>query len=278
MRIASIITCHNRKKNTSDCLTSLTKGKIEYQIDIFITDDGSTDGTSDMIKKNYPNIHLLNGDGNLFWSRGMYTAWKEALKGDFDYYLWLNDDVVLYPNFLDELFDTLQKVGGEAIVSGLIENKDKTEILYGGFDKQKRIVHPSETPSPITFMNGNVVLIPKAIADFIGILDPVYHHDLGDVDYGLRALKAGFKVVATCVPVAYGYKNNYCRVRRWNSTLIGRFRRLYSPLGSNPSLNFYFRRTHFGILNAISYWGYLHVINILPDSIISVLFGNRYID
>lgn len=276
--LAVLLTCHNRINKTRACLNSLKNVQTRHKIGIFITDDASTDGTSDMIKKEFPNVHLLKGDGNLFWSRGMYTAWKEALKDDFDYYLWLNDDVVLYPYFLDELFDTLQKVGGEAIVSGLIEDKDKTEIIYGGFDKQKRIVHSSETPSSITFMNGNVVLITKTIVDSIGIIDPLYHHDLGDVDYGLRALDAGFKVVATCVPVAYGYKNNYCRVRKWNSTLIGRFRRLYCPLGSNPYINFYFRRKHFGFLDAISYWGYLHFINILPDSIIIVLFGDHYTD
>lgn len=277
-KLAVLLTCHNRINKTCACLNSLKNVQMRHKVDIFITDDGSTDGTSDMINKEFPNVLLVKGDGNLFWSRGMFLAWKEALKGGYDYYLWLNDDVVLYPNFLDELFDTLQKVGGEAIVSGLIENKDKTEILYGGFDKQKRIVHPSDKPSPITFMNGNVVLIPEVIVDSIGIIDPVYHHDLGDVDYGLRAIEAGFKVVTTCVPVAYGYKNNYCRVRKWNSTLIERFKRLYSPMGSNPSINFYFRRKHFGILNAVNYWSYLHLINILSDGLIVFLFGGRYVD
>ena len=278
VRIATLLTCHNRKSKTHDCLISLAKVERKCQIDVFLTDDGSTDGTADMIKKEFPEVHLINGDGFLYWNRGMYTAWKEAMKEDYDYFLLLNDDVVLYPFFLDELFHSLEKVGSDAIVSGLIENYTKTEIIYGGYDNQKNIVGPNETPGQITFLNGNVVLIPKVIVDSIGILDPIYLHDLGDVDYGLRAIKAGFDVVATCRPVAYGYKNRYCRVRKWNTSLFSRFKKLYSPLGSNPSINFYHRKKHFGILNAVGYWGYLHFINVLPDRMITLLFGNRYSD
>lgn len=278
MRIAALLTCHNRKEKTKDCLLSLSQVKTEHIIDIYVTDDGSMDGTSEMITNVFPDCSLIQGDGKLFWNRGMYKVWKEALKRDHDFYLWLNDDVVLYPYFIDELLGSLEKAGGNVIVSGLIENEDKTEIIYGGFDKQKRIVGISDTPSRITYMNGNVVLVPKTIVDAIGIIDPVFHHDLGDVDYGLRALEAGFKIVATCNPVAYGYKNNYCRVRKWNSSFLERFKQLYSPIGSNPLLNFYFRKKHFGFLNAIGYWGYLHFINVLPDRMITVLFGNRYTD
>ena len=85
MRIAAIITCHNRKEKTLVCLKSLFQ--IIQNIDVFLTDDGSTDGTSEAVKKIYPQVNIIQGDGNLFWSRGMYIAWKEAVKGGYDYYL-----------------------------------------------------------------------------------------------------------------------------------------------------------------------------------------------
>lgn len=277
MKIAVIITSYNRKEKTRKCLFSLSQIVTEHTFDVYLTEDGSTDGTIEMIQKDYPTVHLIHGDGNLFWNRGMYAAWKEAMKAEYDYYLWLNDDVVLYPYFLEELFDCMRMMGGDAIVSGLIEDQDKSKIIYGGSDSQKRIATPSDRPTIVTFMNGNVVLIPKVIVDAIGILDPVYHHDLGDVDYGLRAIEAGYKVVTTCKPVAYGYENNFCRVRKWNSSLLGRFKKLYSPLGSNPSINFYFKKRHYGFFNAVCYWAFLHFINILPDKLILMMFGDRYI-
>lgn len=278
VRIAALLTCHNRKSKTHDCLMSLAKVERKCQIDVYLTDDGSTDGTADMIKNEFPEVHLIYGDGNLYWSRGMYSSWKEALKGDYDFYLWMNDDIILYVYFLEELFECYKIVGGHAIVSGLIEDINKTEIIYGGCDENKQIIKSGNRPNIITFMNGNVVLIPKSVVDSIGIIDPVFHHDLGDVDYGLSAAEKGIKVVSTRIPIGAGYKNNYCRVRKWNSTLTSRFKRLYSPLGSNPSINFYYRKKHFGFLNAIGYWGYLHFINVLPDWMITLLFGNRYTD
>ena len=275
MKIATLLTCHNRKPKTLACLRSL-QGLIDT--DIFLVDDASTDGTSEAVRKHFPNVHIIEGNGNFFWSRGMYTAWREAMKGDYDYYLWLNDDVELYPFFFQELIECIQYGKNHCIVSGLIENAEKTRILYGGCDEHKQLAQCNQIPTSITFMNGNVVLVPKCVVSEIGIIDPVYHHDLGDVDYGLRALEHGIKVYATRRPVAMGYSNNFCRVRKWHATLKLRFQKLYSPLGSHPRINFYYRKKHFGILNAASYFVFLHILNILPDVVVETVWGELYKD
>ena len=54
--------------------------------------------------------------------------------------------------------------------------------------------------------------------------------------------------------------------------------KLYSPLGSNPRINFYFRKKHFGIIKAITFIIYLFVLNILPDKIINFFWGDTYKD
>ena len=135
-----------------------------------------------------------------------------------------------------------------------------------------------QTNTTIPFMNGNVVLIPKNVVKRIGIIDPVFHHDLGDVDYGLTAQENGIKVYATRIPIAMGYSNDFCRVRKWNTTLFGRFKKLYSPLGSHPKINFYFRRKHFGLINACTYIIFLCVLNILPDNVVEKIWGDLYKD
>lgn len=276
MRLAAIMTCHNRKEKTLACLRSFFS--IQPDAEVFLTDDGCTDGTAEAINKDFPQVHIVKGDGNLFWCRGMYTAWKEAAKGNYDYYLWLNDDIELYPNVMTELMECGKWGGGECVVSGLIESFDHTKILYGGTDSQKRLITSSSEPQPITNMNGNVVLIPQSVVDKIGIINPRLHHDLGDVDYGLTAIENGIKVLATRIPVAAGYSNNFCRVRKWGTNISTRLRKLRSPLGSPSSINFYFRRKHYGLLNASAYWCYLYFINILPDNVIELLFGDTYKD
>jgi GT2 family glycosyltransferase len=276
MNIAAILTCHNRKEKTLNCLSSLLS--VLSDCEVYLTDDNSTDGTIEEINNQFPAIKIIRGNGNLFWNRGMYIAWKQALVDNYDYYLLLNDDVELYPFFFEELMKCNQLGGKYCIVSGLIEDIDKKTIIYGGSDSQKRLLQLAEVLQEITFMNGNVVLVPKEIVDKIGIFDPKFHHDLGDVDYGLTAIEAGIKLFSTRRAIGVGYSNNFCRVRRWNTTIVDRLKKLYSPLGSPPKINFYFRKKHFGIINACLYWLYLHIINILPDKLVTIIWGDLYHD
>ena len=117
----------------------------------------------------------------------------------------------------------------------------------------------------ITLMNGNVVLIPRNVFQKVGNLDKKYHHDLGDIDYGLRANELGIKVYSTKTVIANCQANEINRVRLINSTLINRFKKLYSPTGVNPKLLFYFHKKHYGLLKAILYFIIIHVKNIIPD-------------
>ena len=273
---AAILTVHNRKAKTLTCLSSLFA--IAPAIDVFLTDDASTDGTTEEIAKRFPQVHIIQGDGNLFWTRGMNKAWQEALKGNYQYYLWLNDDVQLFPAIIDELLECEKIGGGTCVVCGIVEDITRTRIIYGGRNANGRLIQPSLQPQDIVLMNGNVVLIPKTVVERIGIMDSHFHHDLGDVDYALTARENGIKVISTRCAVAAGYPNGACRVRKWNTTLTNRFRKLNSPLGSPLAINFYFRKKHFGLLNAVLFNVKLIFLNILPDSIVKMIWGDKYMD
>ena len=172
--IAVIITSHNRKTQTLNCLHALLR--FLPLCDIYLTNDGCTDGTPEIIKEKYPQIHIINGDGNLFWSRGMYVAWKEATTNDYDYYLWLNDDIELYPFFLKELMECEKYGNGKCIISGLVEDENN-KIIYVGTGNHGELNTSAPSPQSVTYMNGNVVLVPKSVVKEIGIIDPFFHHD-----------------------------------------------------------------------------------------------------
>lgn len=278
MKIAALLTCHNRREKTLVCLRSLFAANKNS--DVYLTDDGCTDGTAQAVKAECPNVHIVEGDGTLFWSRGMYTAWKAAIKGDYDYYLWLNDDIRLYPFFLEELFKSYKDAkSSPCIVSGLIGDSNNTQkVIYGGSNDKKRLLGETGEPQDITYMNGNVVLVPRDVVKKIGIIDSVFHHDLGDVDYGLTAKENNIRVVTTTRIIALGYSNNYCRVRKWGTTLKARFQKLNTPLGSPIKLNFYFRKKHFGLFKALAYCAFLIVLNVFPDSTVRCIWGDTYMD
>lgn len=274
---AILLTCFNRKEKTIQCLRSLLK-ITNYKFDIYLVDDSSTDGTSEAISEEFPDVQIIKGNGNLYWSRGMHLAWKTASSSfDYDFYIWINDDIFLYDFGINEIFTCSDSVNNKCIISGIIDNIDnQSEILYGGYDKSGKLILPSNTLQEIYHMNGNVVLIPKEVFKKIGNIDPKYHHDLGDGDYGLRAIKNGIKIYSTRVPIASGTINKISRLRKKNTSLLNRFRTLYSPLGSPPSINFYYRKKHFGIVHAILFFIFQHFLILIPDSLNYYLFKNKY--
>lgn len=274
-KIAVLLTCYNRKEHTLRCLNQLFC--LRKDLEVYVVDDHSSDGTHASISKAFPEVNLIKGKGDLFWNRGMHLAWKHASKQKYDYYLWLNDDVVLYENCFEELFACVGILSNKGIVSGIVESTaDPSKIIYGGTDKQQNILQPNGRLQNISNMNGNVVLVPHAVFEKLGNLDPTFHHDLGDVDYGYRAQKMGISVCSTRTVIAKGQANDVCRIRMPNTTLKKRFKKLHTPLGSPPKLNFYFRKRHFGFLNAFCYCTFLLVLNALPDPLVSLIFGNKY--
>lgn len=273
-RIAVLLTCFNRKEKTLSCLSSLFAALPDC--DVYLVDDGSTDGTSELIRQQFSQVNLIRGDGSLFWSRGMHLAWQTAIKAKaYDYYLWLNDDVVLYSYFWDELTSSLSEANGDSLVVGAIESEDRTTILYGGVDTARKRLTPSGRVQDLYLINGNVVLVPKDIVDRVGIIDPRYHHDLGDLDFGLRVRESGSRVVMTRNAVAYGFENKISRFRKFNVSLSDRFGRLYSPLGANPIIHYYFYRKHFGFLRASARFLFLHFVNLIPDRFYNFIFNSK---
>lgn len=275
--IAVLITCHNRIDVTIRCLSSLYD--IRRDVDVFCVDDNSDDGTYETIKQKYPQVYLFHGDGNLFWCRGMRKAWIEARRmKEYDFYLWLNDDMELYPYAFDEIFDSSEKFHNKAIVSGLVQESKTKDAIYGGYDRQQRLICANGKNNDIFRLNGNFVLIPKYVFERLGFFDEVYHHDIGDVDYGFMAHEVGIPVVSTKVYIGStkeALKNNTLRIRKSDVNIVERFKKLYSPLGAPPFIHYHFIKKHYGIVKAVLYFLYLHIINILPDSIWNIVKSKK---
>lgn len=206
--VAAVLTCFNRKQKTVACLENLFNQALAPDVEVhaYLVDDGSTDGTSEAVKAQFPRVQVLQGNGNLFWNRGMHKAFEAAIKDEHDYYLWLNDDTVLYPNALDTLLNTAKTLieqcrSQNLIVVGSTQDPDTGEGTYGGVVQSRwwhplnhRFIEPDAQPKRCETMNGNCVLISKAVVTLVGNLDPAFSHYAGDYDYGLRATRLGCSV------------------------------------------------------------------------------------
>lgn len=267
-KIAVLLTSYNRCSLTLSCLDSLTKVDVPpgYLLDFFLVDDGSSDGTSQEVNRKYPEVNVIEGDGELYWNRGMYTAWEKASQTyDFDFYLWLNDDTFLYKNSLELLLNTANSVESDSIIVGTICSSENHKIItYGGYDNYGRLDPNGITKECETF-NGNCVLIPKNIFKTIGNLDYVFNHSFGDIEYGLRAKKAGFNLYITATPIGECERNPwppaYLDPKR---TVVERFKIFYSPLGFHPKESFYLNRKYKSIFYASLLSIKLHINVLFP--------------
>lgn len=272
--IAILMTVHNRKEITVRCLNLIKKivDRIsDFEFDYYITNDGCSDGTKEIINERFPEFNIIEGDGNLFWCGGMRLAWKKASETkQYDFYLWVNDDIILYEHSLLEIITLSKVLNDVALICGAF--KDQTgKFTYGGRDMKRNAIIPNGMIQDVYFTNGNLLLIPKSVFNVLGNIPSFYIHDMGDLDYGLRAIKNNIKVVSSLSYLGeceINPKTFYGKGRKMGTSLFNRLKYLYSRKGVNPNIVFRFNLSHFGIKKAVhDYIGALYYIS-LPDKYI----------
>ena len=281
INFAVLMTCHNRKEKTIKCLKALFD-QVDInniRIKVFLVDDGSTDKTSEEVINLFPEVVTIQGNGNLFWARGVALAWKESLKSKeiFDYYLWLNDDTFLYNTAIKQLLDT--QIDKNDIVTGSVCDPDTKLRSYGGTIFTNRFLTPFKyeivdingKPQKIATFNGNAVLIPHSVYEKIGIIDNYFEHAYADVEYSLRALKHDIQILLTAKHIAECKRDNVDHNKIINITLLKKILKLFGR--KEKPLKSWFRLCYKygGVL-----WPIHFVIGYIK-SILKILLEHKYL-
>jgi GT2 family glycosyltransferase len=246
MRLAVLMTCHNRVACTTQSVRALKDQIVPgISLDLFLVDDGSSDGTAQAVINIFPQATILTGDGNLFWCGGMRWAFEQAIKKNYDFYFWLNDDTILDQDALVRMLGAYrgasERLCDAAIIVGSTRDPETGLFSYGGwsqYQKKTGLISWKKTPpnmdEPISCdtINGNCVLVSKAVVDRIGNIDAAFQQGFGDLDYGLRAMMSGCQI--RIAPGYYGTCPSNDGSGLWTDgsvPIYSRWKKLLGPKG-----------------------------------------------
>jgi GT2 family glycosyltransferase len=198
---------HNRRETTLQCLRSLSKiDETGLEVGVIVVDDGSNDGTSDAIRKEFPEVDLIKGSGDLWFTEGTNVGIRHALTKNPKFILAMNDDQVFDPNFLVSLVQTAEKYP-RSVVGSMLLLWDVPHKLFqvspvwntwmGGWRhwRHQTVWTVPNKPWEVDIVVGNCVLIPTSAILECGLMDSKRYPNFGDAEYTPRLKRKGFRLL-----------------------------------------------------------------------------------
>lgn len=207
---AVVLVCWNNKAYLGPCLDSLYGTGMRHAVEVVVVDNGSTDGSQEMLRQDYPQVRIVQNAGNV----GLGKASNQGIEcTTAPYILLLNNDTIVNGPSLDRMIDLMAQTPDAGAVGGTILNEDGSfqsgrndfPTLVEEFLIATRIgeklwpAYPSKkgTGKGITvvdWISSAILLVRRAALDKVGLLDESYfiYGDEADIQY--RLYRGGWKV------------------------------------------------------------------------------------
>lgn len=192
--IAVAIVNYNTRDLLARCLDALFAQDVSVSFEVWVADNASRDDSVAMLAERYPQVKVIANTENLGFAEANNQIMREAQAESF---FLLNTDTEIRPGALQALWDVLQAHPRHGMVAAALVNPDGSP--------QPSVV-PARFPwafSPVTreerlrWASGAAVLVRSETIRDIGLLDPRFFYTGEDCDWGLRARRAGWTVMAT---------------------------------------------------------------------------------
>ena len=203
-KVSIIILNWNGLEDTVECLESLKD--IDYpNYEIIVVDNGSTDGSCDFLKANFPYVRLIENNENLGFAEGNNCGIRQASG---KYVLLLNNDVVVDRYFLKELVNVAESdpaIGAVGAVAYYYDDPQRIWQAAGMISWNRgriRIVGRNEVDegqfnevTEVDYVPGCSMLVRRELFERVGYLDPKYFVYYDETDWCIRAQRAGYRVL-----------------------------------------------------------------------------------
>ena len=197
----------NRRAFTQQCLSSLRRiDRTGLSVGITVVDDASTDGTGDMIREEFPEVTVIAGTGDLWYTAGTNLGISAALKREPDYILACNDDSIFDEMSVRRMVETAEG-NPRSVVGALLLNWDEPhrvrqvspiwKLSAGGYRHWHRqtVWTVPDKPWQVEMIVGNCVLYPAAAIREVGLMNAKNLVQYGDAEYTPRMRKRKWQLL-----------------------------------------------------------------------------------
>lgn len=205
-RVAILILNWNDLHNTAETLISLKS--LHYPtFDVWIVDNGSTDGSGEAIADRFPEVHVRSSPNNLGVAGGRNFGLEAILsRDDADYVLILDNDVVVEPQLLDKLVAAVETQTDLGIVGPIIYYYSEPRRIWSAgasivfrevtakspaknrLEREERL----EGIERVDCITGCCMLVKRQVFETIGYFNPQYFMVGNETELCYRASQQGF--------------------------------------------------------------------------------------
>lgn len=206
--VAAVVVNWNGRDLLGPCLDSLRAATWEG-LSIIVVDNGSTDGSVELVRREYPDVLLVAGRDNLGYATAANAGIERARGAGADYAFLLNNDVEVAPDAVEILIKEALLHERAAFLGPMIYYHDRPGIIWSaggaisywtgdishiGIREEDRGQYAGTVT--VDYVTGCAVLVSLSAVEDIGPMDPAYFMYNEDTDWCVRAAKAGYDVLA----------------------------------------------------------------------------------
>jgi hypothetical protein len=226
--LSIVLVCWNNKAYLDPCLCSLFKSGMRNTFDVVVVDNGSTDGSQQMLAEKYPEVMIIQNVRNLGLGKASNQG-IEATKGR--YVLLLNNDTIVNGASFDAMVEFLDRNPRVGAVGGKLLNPDGSiQSCYNHFSTLKEefliatrlgewlqpgypAVMKEEKVALVDWLTSACLMVRRATLNEVGLLDEEYFIYGDEADLQYRIKKAGWKIffLPQATTIHYGGRS----MERW---------------------------------------------------------------
>lgn len=218
MQLSIVIICWNDRNLIDQCLRSIYSGARSVSFEVIISDNGSTDGSAEFIRRRYPAARVFENGSNLGFAKGNNAGIRQC-QGE--YVLILNPDTIVHDGTLDRLVAFAEQHPEAGAFGCRVLNPDgsyqhsarpfptirnawATALCLGMFGRAYKGFLPDEyegwngnTERVVDWQSGCCVMFRGDLLKQLGGFDEQFFYHYEEVDLCRRVWNAGFQILFT---------------------------------------------------------------------------------